>query len=216
MKYGVAILFFLVSCTVFANTRHQQLIKDIDRYMRGVDSLIEHCRDCFDRTLDHNRIISTTEGCGGMERWHRLKHNGMSTFEIMNHVMDSLMKSTGKSFNEIMRNEKLFSWYLDKVEKMTPILLSVHYFFCDSYIDGGAILRRSYTTSKYFQSNKLVAIRKEFVKYQWQRDRIGQNVLDEGKLILYINDSVVFHHERVGNINVRVRAIARRNNLRMR
>ena len=224
MRYWITILFFLIGCTIFANAQNEQLVRDIQKYIAKVDSLVEHCHDCFDG-LNHVHLHSTIPGFFGIDYNFTLKNNGRSVLEVADSIQRSLIRERGWEWDEFLRKTRRdMEWHDNlwrKVEELCPTLLTIRMRSqdVDTIIGVEVRIRRGYNERKYFQNNKLVAIIKEYTKSMWEifENRWGDTkILETGKITLYINNGVIIHYEKFGEIEDDVRSMARTHNLRLR
>ena len=149
------ILFFALVLSVGGFAQNGQLIRDIERYIFEVDSLIEHCRDCFE--IGEWSTYSEEMGHSGYVTYHRkpsVNYNYMK-------LVDSIIRNTSGNIGS-----KEWHYELDRQIDAIP--------------QSTKVLERHPDNLKYFQNDKLVAIK--------ETNKLGA-------IILYINNGKVIYHK---------------------
>jgi len=198
------------------NAQNEQLVAEIRAYMLEVDSLI----NCY-RHRDSNCRADIEEfhasGFDVIEYSYSKRHNGMGRLAMMGYILDSMAKSENKSRQEIFSNISNREWQEEfdkKVDKYVPTIKTWSSRSKDKNRIGGVKIRKSYSTTEYFQNNKLVAIVKNYNKWKYRVDR-ETKTLESGKITLYINDDVIIFYEKTGKIKGNRESMAREHNLKL-
>jgi hypothetical protein len=211
--YRITVACIFVLFVNFVNAQNENLIRDIEKYISETDSLIKHCRNCFNEFHDH--IISTISESGGTEYFYSKKYNGMSYFELFDSIVQNTSGDKSKEFwNEVEK----------KTEAKSPTILVWYSYFETDTITG---IRKDCNSKKYYQNNELLAIIYECFENKTNIEivdgvtryfPIGREMgfLKEGKITLYINDNEIFYFEKNGKIEDDIESMARKYKLKIR
>ena len=206
MKTIIAV-FLLVQCVNFVNAQNEQLIKDIEKYILEVDSLIRHCPNSIDAMHGHFPLDYEFGSAGGTDYTYYKKYDRA--------LADSLLRNI--SYIRWEKNDTVI--YLPRLHPIfdDEMILNRTSTFYNNETIAGITTQRAYDEKIYYRNNKRVAITKKYTKQQWRDDWIGEvQILETGKIILYINENEIFHVEKFGKIDVDVEIIAQRHNLTFR